>query len=56
MNNLLDKKYITDAGNIAGASGTPTFTGGAARFYGVQLKADFKKIREQYKTTLALLI
>ena len=41
MNNLLDKKYIIDAGNTGGAFGIPTFIGGAPRFYGVQLKADF---------------
>jgi outer membrane receptor protein involved in Fe transport len=41
MNNLLDKKYIIDAGNTGGAFGIPTFIGGAPRFYGVQLRADF---------------
>lgn len=41
MNNLSDKKYIIDAGNTGGAFGIPTFIGGAPRFYGVQLKADF---------------
>lgn len=41
MNNALDKKFIIDAGNTGGAFGIPTFIGGAPRFFGVQLKADF---------------
>jgi len=41
MNNVMDKKYIIDAGNTGGAFGIPTFIGGAPRFFGMQLKADF---------------
>lgn len=41
MNNVLDKKFIIDAGNTGGAFGIPTFIGGSPRFFGVQLKADF---------------
>ncbi|MFA5816714.1 MAG: TonB-dependent receptor [Bacteroidales bacterium] len=37
MNNLTDKRYLLDAGNIALAFGIPTFIPGAPRFYGAQL-------------------
>jgi outer membrane receptor protein involved in Fe transport len=41
MNNVLDEDYIIDAGNTGQAFGIPTFIGGAPRFYGAQLKANF---------------
>lgn len=40
-NNLLDEKYIIDAGNTGGAFGIPTFIAGARRLYGAQFVVNF---------------
>lgn len=37
-NNLLDEKYIIDAGNTGGAFGIPTFVAGPRRFVGAKLR------------------
>ncbi len=39
--NLLDKRYLLDAGNTGGAFGDPTYIAGEPRFYGVELGGRF---------------
>jgi len=39
--NILDKKYIIDAGNSGDAIGLPTFIGGQRNLFGIMLKAGF---------------
>ena len=39
--NLLDKKYIKDAGNSGDALGLPTFIAGEPRTYGIQFTGKF---------------
>lgn len=39
--NLLDKKYIIDAGNTGNAFGIPTFIAGPPRFVGAELRVSF---------------
>ena len=41
VDNLLDKKYIKDAGNTGDALGMATFIPGEPRTYGLQLTARF---------------
>jgi outer membrane receptor protein involved in Fe transport len=41
VRNLLDKKYIIDAGNTGGAFGIPSFIAGAPRFVSLQLSQSF---------------
>ena len=41
VNNLLDKKYLRDAGNTGDALGMPTFIAGERRTFGAQLSARF---------------
>lgn len=41
VKNLLDEKYIIDAGNTGNAFGIPTFIGGTRRTYGVEVKVGF---------------
>jgi len=40
--NLLNKKYIIDAGNTGGVFGTPTFIAAPPRFYGIEVTYNFK--------------
>ena len=39
--NLLDKRYLIDAGNTGGGFGVPTYIAGEPRFYGVELSGRF---------------
>jgi outer membrane receptor protein involved in Fe transport len=39
--NLLDEKFIIDAGNTGNAFGIPTFIAGARRLMGIELKVSF---------------
>ena len=41
-NNLLNERYIIDAGNIGDAFGIPTFIPGPPRLFGIQLSARFR--------------
>lgn len=41
-NNLLDKQYIIDAGNIGDAFGIPTFIPGPPRLFGIQFQMSFR--------------
>ncbi len=40
--NILDEKYLIDAGNVGQIWGYPTFIAGAPSMYGVGLKISFK--------------
>ncbi|KQS02099.1 hypothetical protein ASG11_15015 [Sphingomonas sp. Leaf357] len=39
--NVLDRRYLIDAGNTGGGFGVPTYISGEPRFYGVELGAKF---------------
>jgi outer membrane receptor protein involved in Fe transport len=39
--NLLDKKYLIDAGNTGGGFGIPTYIPGEPRFYGIEASVRF---------------
>jgi outer membrane receptor protein involved in Fe transport len=45
VDNLLDKKYLKDAGNTGDALGLPTFIAGKPRFYGVSASLNLDGLR-----------